>query len=418
MQRYTLINLLPVLFFLIFIPFSFAQEVENNCVDCHIDLDDELGFPAVQKENDIHFKRGIMCVDCHGGNSRIDPEGDQDIAMDPANGYVGKVDREKLPQFCDRCHGDPLYMRNFNPNLRVDQYQRYKTSVHGQLLSEGDEKVAICSDCHSIHGMRSVKDPASKVYPLNVENTCGECHANTEYMETYGIAVDQNELYSRSVHYEYLHEQGDMFAPTCNDCHGNHGAAPPGAENIHFVCGQCHISNKELFDQSTHSELFKDMELPECVICHSNHEILRTGEHMLSEDTGVCWDCHDTDSDEGRTIISMTQEIEGLKRQHFIADSLISLAGIKGMEVQSLKMDLIDVSSSITKARNLIHTLSTAAIKDEVKSGNEIAGNIKEGGITALNEIYIRRIGLFVALLFIMILGFGIYFKIRKLPDY
>ena len=43
--------------------------------------------------------------------------------------------------------------------MRVDQYQRYKTSIHGKRLDEGDEKAAVCTDCHTIHQMRPVKNP-------------------------------------------------------------------------------------------------------------------------------------------------------------------------------------------------------------------------------------------------------------------
>jgi predicted CXXCH cytochrome family protein len=236
-------------------------------------------------------------------------------------------------------------------------------------------------------------------------------------MSFYGIPTDQDELYQKSVHYESMVQKGDLSAPTCNDCHGNHGAIPPGIESIDNVCGTCHFSNKELFDKSPHLEAFKDMDQPECVTCHSNHEIKHTGEYMMDTETGVCWDCHDTDSVAGQTTLSLISELEGLIRKHEVADSLITLAETKGMEVQEFKVKLIDNNSHITSARNLVHTLSLEAMKEETDPGNVLAESIIEGGFEALEEISTRRIGMLISLLFILLVILALYFKIKLLPQ-
>ena len=59
-------------------------------------------------------------------------------------------------------------------------------------------------------------------------------------MASHGIPMDQLALYKKSVHWHTLAEVGDISAPTCNDCHGNHGAVPPGVDSVGNVCGQCH----------------------------------------------------------------------------------------------------------------------------------------------------------------------------------
>ena len=395
---------------------SFAQEPGNNCVTCHADLDETLALPAGQRNNDIHFTRGIMCVDCHGGDSQIDHEGDFEAAMDPQKGFVGAISRTEIPQFCDRCHGNANYMKSFNPNIHVDQYQRYKTSVHGQKLAEGDENVAVCTDCHAIHKMRNINDPASQVYPLHVSDTCGKCHSDDARMQDYGIPTDQVELYKSSVHYEFLEERGDLTAPTCNDCHGNHGAAPPGVDNINLVCGVCHISNKDLYIRSPHFQAFQDMDMPACVTCHSNHEILYTGEFMLTPDDGVCWMCHDVESEQGRTILAIESEIESLKHLGFQADSLISLAELKGMEVSEYKFELLNLTSKLHIARNLVHSFSLETIREETRTGRELAETIIEGGNGALAEIGIRRTGLLLSLIFIFLVIIGLYLKIKAIP--
>jgi len=308
-------------------------------------------------------------------------------------------------------------MKGFNPNLRIDQYRRYKTSIHGQRLAGGDEKVAVCTDCHAIHQMHPVSNPVSSVYPLNVSDTCGKCHADPEYMQPYAIPSDQLALYKKSVHFEYLTKQRDLSAPTCNDCHGNHGAVPPSVQNIHFICGTCHASNKELFDKSAHYTAFQEMDMPECVTCHSNHDVAYTGEYMLSTQQGVCWDCHDVDSDEGKTIVTITAEIESLKELHATADSLITLVERKGMEVSEYRVKLIDVSSSITKTRNLVHTISLPAVQEETQKGVKLAETIIDGGNGALHEIRLRRTGMMISLLFIVLVIIALFIKIRSLPE-
>ena len=43
-----------------------------------------------------------------------------------------------------------------------------------------------------------------------------------------------------------LLEKGDMSAPACNNCHGNHGAVPPKTRDISVVCSNCHGREGEL----------------------------------------------------------------------------------------------------------------------------------------------------------------------------
>ena len=38
---------------------------------------------------------------------------------------------------CARCHSDLNYMRRFNPQMRVDQFSEYQTSVHGMRNARG-----------------------------------------------------------------------------------------------------------------------------------------------------------------------------------------------------------------------------------------------------------------------------------------
>lgn len=95
------------------------------------------------------------------------------------------------------------------------------------MFTQGDTKVAISIDCYSVHGIRPASDARSTIHPLKIANTCSRCHADAAYMKPYKIPTDQFGGYSASVHQEAMTVRGDLSAPTCTSCHGNHGAAPP-----------------------------------------------------------------------------------------------------------------------------------------------------------------------------------------------
>ena len=211
----------------------------DQCASCHMELEGRLGDPVkAMDKDDIHRQRGLSCANCHGGDPT--QEGRR-AAMDPAKGFIAIPKREDIPRLCGKCHSDAAFMRRFNPAQRVDQEAEYSTSVHGKRLRQGDAKVAVCTSCHGFHGVKAVKNPASPVYPLHVAETCGTCHANADYMKEYKIPTDQLAKWKNSVHGEAMLQKQDISAPTCNDCHGNHGAAPPSLSSVSNVCGTCHV---------------------------------------------------------------------------------------------------------------------------------------------------------------------------------
>ena len=92
---------------------------------------------------------------------------------------------------------------------------------------------------------------------------------------------------------EGLYEKQDLSAPTCNDCHGNHGATPPGIASVANVCGQCHARQAELFQTSPHKTAFDQKQLGECITCHSNHAIPNPATQMIGTQQGaLCINCH------------------------------------------------------------------------------------------------------------------------------
>lgn len=312
-----------------------AQELQpTSCTLCHgnteyFDQDGPKLLEAVA--HDVHESVGLSCHDCHGGNPDPALADDLDAAMSAewaANPFRGAPERTAIPGFCGRCHSDPTFMRRYRPDARVDQEREYRTSRHGIVLAAGDAKVATCVDCHGVHGIRRAADTESPVYPTKVAETCNTCHGDAALMagrttpDGRPLPTDPYPRWRRSVHAAAMLDRGDLTAPTCNDCHGNHGAAPPGVESIGFVCGQCHGREAELFRASAkhdllriHGEYLADAgeagcaachEAPEpqatfsrvhafteCASCHGNHAVVRPTLAMLSPlPEAPCAFCH------------------------------------------------------------------------------------------------------------------------------
>jgi hypothetical protein len=298
-----------------------AAQPQTSCVGCHTsDLFEAKARTTMQRfHDDVHAQVGLSCHDCHGGNP--DPNADMGAAMDPKfapNPFRGTPKRTEIPEFCGRCHSSATFMKRFNPAARVDQVTEYWTSVHGQRLKKGDDNVATCIDCHSVHDIRRKSNPDAPVYGTHVAETCSRCHSDAKRMATYGIPTDQYSRWRVSVHAKALLEKGDMVAPTCNDCHGNHGATPPGVESVSFVCGHCHAREAELFRKSAklegwtrHNEMLAGgmkcaachddarakidlSHFTECITCHENHGVARPSVAMIGNlpDT-PCAFCHE-----------------------------------------------------------------------------------------------------------------------------
>lgn len=281
----------------------------TSCTLCHgsSDIFDEEAVAMVAGySDDVHAAAGLSCHDCHGGNPDPALAQDLDAAMSERfapNPYRGVPSPREVPASCGRCHSDPEVMRRFRPDLRVDQEAEYRTSHHGRLLAAGDERVATCVSCHGVHDIKSSRDPGARTYPTRVAETCGACHSDAERMagsKTRAgepLPTNQREMWQVSVHAQALLQAGDLSAPTCNDCHGNHGATPPGVESLAVVCDQCHVRESQLFLQSPklaalaeHNELLAEDGITGCADCHEAPEPAAaiTGVHAFLQ----CAACH------------------------------------------------------------------------------------------------------------------------------
>jgi hypothetical protein len=174
---------------------------------------------------------------------------------------------------CEACHSDPelrTQRRGRSISLYVD-FERYKDSVHEE---------AECTDCHLDADVEEFPHP-EVLEPVD----CGICHD-----------VADEEFYA-GIHGRAL-RRGAPYAPTCNECHGEHYILPPNnissrtyKMNIPVLCGKCHregapvarvynIPERDIltnYSQSIHGEgLFKQglIVTATCNDCHGNHLVL------------------------------------------------------------------------------------------------------------------------------------------------
>ncbi len=370
-----------------------AQAPKAVCIDCHSSLDGNLKVSEDDYAADIHAQKGLTCAACHGG----DPT-DPDNAMSKAKGFKGHIDRAKIPELCGSCHSNPAYMKTFNPSLRTDQLAEYKTSIHGKKLATGDTNVAVCTDCHGVHPVRPPSDPNSKVHPLNIATTCSGCHSDRDKMKAYGIKTDQYAGYSVSVHAEAMTVRGDLSAPTCTTCHGNHGATPPGVGSVENICSTCHVFQAQLYEQSPHKAA-QSMGGPNCITCHSNHHISHPSDAMVGSGAGsVCTNCHSKGDAGFRTAETIAGRFRELATAVADSSGLLQRAARSGMEVSDAELELDAAKDSLTKARVSLHSFNAGRVEEDIATGMKTAQKTREAGLAALKQREYRRMGLLISL--------------------
>src|SRR3990172_1528160 len=148
----------------------FSQEIESKdaCFNCHGILEGRLKTPSDMYKSDIHFRKGIACSACHGGDSK---EEDQDKSMSKTAGFIGIPRGLQVSKICAKCHSK--------------EFETLSKSVHGQSSTGSGLIINNCITCHGVHNIIPVKSPGSKVNGANIVSTCAGCHSNASLMKNY-----------------------------------------------------------------------------------------------------------------------------------------------------------------------------------------------------------------------------------------
>lgn len=265
------------------VPMAASQDWANEeCLLCH-------AVPDVVEMAEEHPRDGLVldadalaasvhadfdCVFCH-----------QSIDELPHQPAIEPVD----PLVCSACHDDV--------------YELYEPSVHGTANGNGDTDAATCSSCHGTHDILPADDEDSRVYPLTIPSTCGQCHADEILAQQHSISVpDAYERYVESVHGRGLLRSGLLVSAACNDCHASHAVFPhedPRSrlfrDNVPNTCGACHQGVVREYRESIHGELLAagDADVPTCTTCHSTHAIQPAFEPgFRAAAVAECGNCH------------------------------------------------------------------------------------------------------------------------------
>ena len=178
------------------------------------------------------------CADCHDAHS-----------VHKADDPRSTVHRTQIPQTCGSCHQGVAEI--------------YKDSIHGQLLTKGEDGGPVCTDCHTAHNITRINTPG---FLLDIINECGECHDTpSDGGEEHGTSY---ETYSRSYHGQ-VSILGSSRAARCSDCHGAHDILPlddPDSRvsefNLVATCSQsgCHPNANANFAKFDPHANYRDRE--------------------------------------------------------------------------------------------------------------------------------------------------------------
>ncbi|MCX6159660.1 MAG: cytochrome c3 family protein [Ignavibacteriae bacterium] len=232
-------------------------EVVQVCGNCH-------GSHQKDFNNSIHQtvmkggnKNTPTCIDCHGSHKIVG----------------NKMSIESIA--CLKCHLDEkLFPGDQKGSAKF--VAKYKTSIHSSIQIDG-KQAAGCVDCHGNHMIESTNDPTKSTVRARMMETCGKCHTKE---------IDH---YYKSSHGQ-AYKNGDNNAPTCFQCHGEHGINSVlrsddfSKINQTEMCLSCHQDNRVNKNKETHLNDYKksfhyialqngNTKAATCSNCHGPHEM-------------------------------------------------------------------------------------------------------------------------------------------------
>lgn len=261
---------------------------KNSCATCHGEKDlwdgDNLRLfvSAEQLAEDVHWKNGVNCHDCHGGDpgslnfqqahaTQVDDTRSELLPFRPALSQQTRSPPrlDTQVQVCGKCH--------------TQASDAFLASVHGHGLRESGLVVtAVCTDCHGHHAIYPAADPRSTLHVASVGATCAKCH---QFIQ---------ERLQQSVHGHAGAPPGSTEEsalageakrkPSCTDCHQGHDRPHPRSAAFRLGlpdrCGNCHADLSSSYTRSLHGQLTELGYVPaaKCSDCHGAHDILPISE--------------------------------------------------------------------------------------------------------------------------------------------
>jgi len=256
---------------------TITQKVD--CTSCHAEV-------GQQYQTSMHGQlvakkdpNGPTCKECHGTHAILG-KADRASATFPTN----------VPRLCASCHREGEKAAERYKGTQHDIIEHYTESIHGKgLMKSGLTVTAMCTNCHTAHGVLPKKDPASSVNPKNIPETCGKCH--------YGI----EEQFEKSIHATAVGKTKEPL-PVCSDCHSAHTIRRTDETgfklDIMTKCGRCHEKISETYFDTYHGKVSQlgYTKTAKCYDCHGSHDILPADDPKSHLSHGnvvkTCQKCH------------------------------------------------------------------------------------------------------------------------------
>ena len=271
-----------------------------SCVECHDDVieDYERGAHSTRLFKDNR----PTCVSCHGPAHQITYS-----AEDPAS----PAHKLNQPKTCGACHSGQI----------LDDFMK---SVHGRLLTAGEEMGPACSNCHSAHDIRSADLQRNPEFKRDLLFVCSKCH-EAEF-----------DIWKESIHGVAFLEQGVYESASCASCHSSHQIlSPSDPESTVYTtkiiqdCENCHSDTKLIrrfglpsdvvgtYENSYHGRAIGrgDTQVANCASCHHYHDIFAMDDprssinpEHLAETCGSCHPGAGPNFIAGKIHVRMTEE--------------------------------------------------------------------------------------------------------------
>jgi hypothetical protein len=214
---------------------TFAINIPELCGRCHREGENAaIRYTGTEKDIVNHYTESIhgkgliksgltvtaTCTDCHTAHKEL-----------PHTNPESSINRNNISNTCGTCHHG------------IEE--QFAKSIHSPLVSDSDNELPVCFDCHSAH---EIKRADTEGFKLEIMTQCGRCHKEIAetYFDTYHGKVSQ---------------LGYTKTAKCYDCHGAHDILPTinpesklSRENVIETCQTCHPSaNRQFAGYLTHA---------------------------------------------------------------------------------------------------------------------------------------------------------------------
>jgi hypothetical protein len=285
---------------------AFTLEMASACRNCHSDsqlkakpnhafLTNKTNGPPCTECHGTHAIRRIAqwkpasssnnqyCLTCHSHNISKNHKSGETLSLkiDPSNLAASVHNGHD----CSDCHSE--YTRTSHPikefessrthsiavseackKCHPDKGEAVRESIHSKMISEGNLKAPVCTDCHGFHSVGP-----KETYETLTGVPCRKCHE------------DIFKIYAKSVH-GMAKAKGTHNAPLCYSCHFAHEVKVTAmAEKITGACLGCHkgveaAHTKWLPNASLHLSAIA------CATCHSPGAGKGVYLRLYDQDTG------------------------------------------------------------------------------------------------------------------------------------